>query len=111
VSVRWRERPPIQTPSPAKPAASEVVAHATLSLPLPVLFVVGRCLAADNSRVWIHVVHSGRRTLIVRLATRAVKALRATVVPLRPRCAWLSALTARLASRFLATIDGRNGSA
>ena len=35
-SVRelWRERPPIWTPSPARPAASEVVAHATLFLPL-----------------------------------------------------------------------------
>ena len=59
----------------------------------------------------IHVEIFGRRAVIVRLATRALKALRAAVVPLRPRCARLTALTTRAATRVLATIDGRNGSA
>ena len=44
---------------------------------------------------------------IVRLATRALKALRASSIPLRPRCARLTALTARAATRSEATIDGR----
>ena len=61
--------------------------------------------------VRISVVYSGRRALIVRLATRALKALRASSVPLRPRYARLAALTARAAIRVLATIDGHNGSA
>ena len=62
-------------------------------------------------RVWIHVVIFGRRAVIVRLATRALKALRASSIALRPRYARLAALTARAASHVLATIDGRNGSA
>jgi hypothetical protein len=61
--------------------------------------------------VLIRVVKSGRRGVIVRLAARALKALRASSVPLRPRCARLTALTARAATRVLATIDGRHGSA
>ena len=52
-------------------------------------------------------MNSGRRAAIVRLATRALKALRASSVPLRPRCARLTALTARAATRSLATIDGQ----
>ena len=59
----------------------------------------------------IHVEIFGRRAVIVRLATRALKALRASSIPLRPRCARLTALTARAATRVLATIDGLNGSA
>ena len=42
---------------------------------------------------------SGRRNEIVRLATRALKALRASSISLRPRCARLTALTARAATR------------
>ena len=52
-----------------------------------------------------------RRAVIVRLATRALKALRSSLIALRPRCARLAALTARAATRVLATIDGQNGSA
>jgi hypothetical protein len=62
-------------------------------------------------RVSIHVAIFGRRAVIVRLATRALKALRASSIPLRPRFARLTALTARAATRVLATIDGQNGSA
>jgi hypothetical protein len=35
IAVPWRERPPFWPPWPAKPAASEVVAHATLSVSQP----------------------------------------------------------------------------
>jgi hypothetical protein len=62
-------------------------------------------------RVQIHIAIFGRRAVIVRLASRALKALRASTIPLRPRCARLAALTARAASRVLATNDGLNGSA
>ena len=98
-AVPWRERPPFWTAWPAKPAASEVVAHATLSLPQPERVLVERVRPGGVEGVQIRVVNSGRRTEIVRLATRALKALRASSVPLRPRCARLTALTARLASR------------
>ena len=97
MAVPWRERPPIWTAWPARPAASEVVAHATLFLPLPERPSTAQAaLKACRSTS----CNLGRRATIVRLATRAVKALRASLVPLRPRCAWLTALTARLASRF-----------
>ena len=56
----------------------------------------------------ISVVILGRRGVIVRLATRALKALRESFIPLRPRCARLTALTARVASLFLAMIYGRH---
>jgi hypothetical protein len=46
-------------------------------------------------------VNSGRRVAIVRVATRALKALRISSIPLRPRCARLTALTARAATRVL----------
>jgi hypothetical protein len=52
-------------------------------------------------RAQIYVAIFGRR------ATRALKALRASMISLRPRCARLTALIARIAIRFLATIDGR----
>jgi hypothetical protein len=52
-------------------------------------------------RAYIHVRISGRRAVIVRLATRALKALRTSTISLRPRCARLAALTARIAIRFL----------
>ena len=59
----------------------------------------------------IHVAIFGGRTGIVRLATRALKALRASSISLRPRYARLTALTARSANRRSATIDGRRESA
>ena len=46
IAVPWRERPPFWTAWPAKPAATEVVAHATLSLPQPERSIVGRCMTA-----------------------------------------------------------------
>ena len=95
----------------AKPAATEVVAHATLSLPQPERFVVGRMRPEAIEGVRIRVVHSSRRAVIVRLATRALKALRASSVPLRPRCARLTALTTRVANRSRAIIDGQHGTA
>jgi hypothetical protein len=61
----------------AKPAATEVVAHATLSLPQPGRVVVGRMRPGSIEGVRIRVVRSGRRAESVRLATRALKALRA----------------------------------
>jgi hypothetical protein len=76
-----------------------VVAHATLSLPQPERFVLGRMRPEGIEGVRIRVVNSGRRAAIVRLATRAFKALRASSVPLSPRCARLAALTTRVASR------------
>ena len=97
--VSWRERPRDLAAWSAKPAATEVVAHATLSLPQPERVVVGRVRPGGIEGVRIRVVNSGRRTGIVRLATRALKALRASSVPLRPRCARLTALTARAATR------------
>ena len=100
IAVPWRERPPFWTAWPAKRAATEVVAHATLSLPQPELVVVGyACVQRGIEGVRICIVNSGRRAAIVRLATRALKALRASSVPLRPRCARLAALTARVTSR------------
>ena len=111
IAVRWRERPPFWTGWPAKPAATEVVAHATLSLPQPERVIVGHGGPRDIEGVRIRVVNSGRRAAIVRLATRALKALRAATLPLRPRCARLTALTARAATHVLATTDGQNGSA
>ncbi len=53
----------------------------------------------------IHAENGGRRVTIVWLATRALKALREWLIPLRPRYghpggARLAALTARIASRF-----------
>lgn len=52
-------------------------------------------------RVEIHVKIFGRRAVIVRLTTpRAPKALPASSIALRPRCARLAALTARIAIRF-----------
>ena len=54
-----------------------MVAHATLSLPQPERVVVGRVRPGGVERVQIRVVNSGRRAVIVRLATRALKALRA----------------------------------
>jgi hypothetical protein len=59
------------------PAATEVVAHATLSLPQPESIVVGRVRPGDVEGARIRVVNTGRRAAIVRLATRALKALRA----------------------------------
>ncbi len=88
-----------------------MVAHATLFLPQPERVVVGRVRPTGIEAVRIRLVNSGRRAVIVRLATRALKALRASSVPLRPRCARLAALIARAATRVLATIDGQNGSA
>ena len=100
IAVPWRERPPFWTAWPAKPAASEVVAHATLSLPQPERPVVAHTSGSGVQANCIRVVHDGRRLEIVRLATRALKALRVAFVSLRPRCARLSALTARAATRF-----------
>lgn len=106
IAVPWRERPRDLATWSAKPAATEVVAHATLSLPQPERFVVGRMRPEGIEGVRIRVVNSRRRAAIVRLATRALKALRGSSVPLRPRCARLTALTARAATRSRATIDG-----
>jgi hypothetical protein len=111
IAVPWRERPPFWTAWPAKPAASGVVAHATLSLPQSEWAIIELAHPGGVERVLIHVVIMGRRAVIVRLATRALKALRAFSISLRPRCARLMALTAQAATRFLATIDGRHGSA
>ena len=111
IAVPWRERPRDLATWSAKPAATEVVAHATLSLPQPERVVVGRVRPAGIEGVRIGVVNTGRRGAIVRLATRALKALRASLISLRPRCARLTALTARVATRSWATIDGPHGSA
>jgi hypothetical protein len=73
--------------------------------------VVGRVRPGGIEGVRIRVVNSGRREAIVRVATRALKALRAATVLLRPRCARLTALTAQVATRSWATIDGQHGSA
>ena len=99
IAVPWRERPRDWATGSAKPAATEVVAHATLSLPQLERVVVRRVHPGGIEGVRIRVVNSGRRAAIVQLATRALKALRASSVPLRPRCARLAALIARVASR------------
>ena len=92
---------------PAKPAATRGgrSRHAVSASAGAV--VVGRVRPGGVEGVQIRVVNSGRRAGIVRLATRALKALRASSIPLRPRCARLTALTARVATRSRATIDGR----
>ena len=108
IAVPWRERPRDLAAWPAKPAATEVVAHATLSLPQPERVVVRRVRPRRIEGVR---VNSGRRAAIVRLATRVLKALRASSVPLRPRGARLTALTTRVATRSRATIDGQHGRA
>ena len=97
----WRERPRDLAAWPAKPAATEVVAHATMSLPQPQRVVVGLAHPSGVEGMQIHLVIIGRRAAIVRLATRALKALRASSVALRPRCARLATLTARAATRSL----------
>jgi hypothetical protein len=99
MQVPWRERPHDLATWPVRPAATEVVAHATQSLPLPERAAVGDQNRDRVDHVWRRVVNSGRRPSIVRLATRALKALRVAFVPLRPRVARLAALTARAASR------------
>jgi len=106
IAVPWRERPREMATRSAKAAATEVVAHATVSLPQPERVVVGRVRPGDIEGARIRVVNTGRRAAIVRLATRALKALRASSVSLRPRCARLTALTPRAATRSRATIDG-----
>ena len=58
-------------------AATEGVAHATLSLPQPKRWSFQAFVRAGVAGVQIRVVNSGRRTGILRLATRALKALRA----------------------------------
>jgi hypothetical protein len=73
--------------------------------------VVGRVPQGGIDGVRIRVVNSGRRAAIVRLATRALKTLRASSTSLRPRYARLTALTAQVAIRLGATIDGQHGSA
>jgi hypothetical protein len=67
----WRERPPFWAPWSANPAASEVVAHATL--------VIGRASSAPRC------VHhfEGPSTSILRFADRALKALRFAAPALR----------------------------
>jgi hypothetical protein len=91
---------------------SGVLAHfPTGARTQPERFVVGHMRPDGFEGVLIRVVKGGRRGVIVRLATRALKALRASSVPLRPRCARLTALTARAATRSRATIDGQHGSA
>ena len=69
------------------------------------------CVRATSKACGSAFVNSGRRAAIVRLATRALKALRASSVSLRPRCAGLTALTARAATRSRAILDGQDGSA
>ena len=88
-----------------------MVAHATLSVSQPGRSSSDSCFPSGVERVEIHVEIFGRRLVIVRFATRALKALRASSIALRPRFARLTALTARAATRVLATIDGQNGSA
>ena len=46
IAVPWRERPPFWTAWPAKPAASEVVAHATLSVSQPQKSSSDSCIEA-----------------------------------------------------------------
>lgn len=111
MALPWRERPRDLTTFAITPAATAEVAHATLSLSQPERVVVGRVRSGGVEGMEIRVVNSGRCTGIVRLATRALRALRAPLISLRPRCARLAALTTRAASRSLATIDGRIGSA
>jgi len=106
IAVPWRERPPFWTAWPAKPAASEVVAHATLSVSQPERSSSDSCIEAALNTCRSTFAIFGRRAVIVRLATRALKALRASLIALRPRCARLTALTARAATRVMATIDG-----
>ena len=61
IAVPWRERPPFWTAWSAKPAASEVVAHATLSLPQPEGWSSDSFVLGGVERVQIHVVNCGRR--------------------------------------------------
>jgi hypothetical protein len=76
-AIPWHERPRDLASWSAKPAATEVVAHATLSLPQPERVVVGRVRPCGIEGVRIRLMHSGRRAEILRLATRTLKALRA----------------------------------
>jgi hypothetical protein len=111
MAVSWRERPRDLATWSASPAATEVVAHATLSLPQPEPVVVGCGRPGGIEGVRIRVANSGRRVAIVRLATRALKALRASSVPLRPRRARLTALTARAGDPFSGNYRRQHGSA
>jgi hypothetical protein len=111
IAVPWRERPSFWTGWPAKPAASEVVAHATLSVSPSERSSLDSCIEATLNACRSTSRSFGRRAVIVRLATRALKALRTATIPLRPRCARLAALIAQVATRARATIDGQLGSA
>ena len=84
-----------------------VVAHATLPVSQPERSSLDSCIEASLNACSSMSQSFGLRAVIVRLATRALKALRASSISLRPRCARLTTLTARIAIRFLAAIDGR----
>ena len=86
----WRERPRDLTGSAISPAATAVVAHATLA-------VVAR-------RVTWGARHDseGPSRSIVRFASAPSR----RSASLRPRCAWLAALTARSANLVFAIVDG-----
>ena len=73
MTVPWRERPLDLAAWSVKPAATEVVAHATLSLPQPERRSSDACVRTAFERARIRVVNSGRRSVIVRLATRALR--------------------------------------
>ena len=108
MAVPWRERPRDLATWSAKPAAMELVAHATLSLPQPEPVIVGRERPRGIAGVRIRFANSGRRAEIVRLATRALKALRASSVPLRPRLRAAGGLDHARREPLPATIDGRH---
>ena len=59
----------------------------------------------------IRVVIIGRRAVDCAARNSRAQGAPRFLVPLRPRCARLTALTARAATRVLATIDGLHGSA
>ena len=101
IAVSWRERPRDLTGSAITPAATEEVAHATLSLSQPIAISSMRPGSPRGARN-LQRVFIGRRTRLC--GSRVARSRRSAL--LRPRCARLAALTARSANLVRAIIDG-----
>jgi hypothetical protein len=103
MTVPWRERPRDLTGSAITPAATEEVAHATLSLSQPEQAISSMRPAQSAKARTICTVSSSAVGLNCAVRSRALKALRVASLA----HARLTALTARSANRRRATIDGR----
>lgn len=98
----WRERPRDLAGSAIMPAATEGVAHATLSLSQPETISSMRPVQSAKGARNLHRLFTGRRTRLCGSRSRAQGAPRRSA----RASARLAALTARSANLWRATIDG-----